>query len=84
MTGSYRRLIRNLRKRAEGDKTMAEKRTFAGEMEWALQQINSRMHDRNPNRHAQLQAAVNYGLAVALARRCRDGMPERPDLDNCF
>ena len=57
-----------------------KKRTYVGEMEWALEQINSANHDRNPNRQAQLQAAIKYGLAVAVARRGYESIPERPDI----
>lgn len=41
------------------------KRTYVGEMEWALQEINTRNHDRNPNRIVQVTAAVQYGIQVA-------------------
>ncbi len=57
------------------------KRTYVGEMEWALAQVDARNGDRNPNRAAQVTAAVEYGLAVAIARRSREPMPPRPDLD---
>jgi hypothetical protein len=57
------------------------KRTYVGEMEWALQQVNARNGDRNPNRQAQVSAAVEYGLKVGVARRGRMPLPERPDLD---
>lgn len=57
------------------------KRTYIGEMEWALEQINSANHDRNPHRMAQLAAATNYGLAVAIARRSKLPIPPRPDLE---
>lgn len=59
---------------------MKEKRTFVGEMEWALNQINAAQSDRNPHRAAQLRVAVDYGLAVAIARRSKDKLPERPDM----
>lgn len=56
------------------------RRTYVGEMEWALGQIRSAFHDRNPNRQAQVDTAVNYGLAVAIARRSKEPLPERPDM----
>lgn len=59
---------------------MREKRTYIGEMEWALQQIHSEDHDRNPNRYARCHAAAMYGLAVAIARRSKEPIPPRPDL----
>ena len=60
------------------------KRTWVGDLEWALQQVNSRNHDRNPNRQAQVSAAVDYGLRVALARRCKEPIPKRPNLDEKY
>ncbi len=56
------------------------RRTYVGEMEWALQEINIRNHDRNNNRQAHVQAATRYGIAVANARRSRAPLPERPDM----
>lgn len=56
------------------------KRTYVGEMAWALEAINSAHHDRNPNRAAQIDMAVKYGLAVAIARRSKDPIPHRPDM----
>lgn len=67
---------------AKGSEMKAQKRrTYVGELEWALQQVNSRFHDRNPNRQAQVSAALRYGLEVASCRRGGEPMPERPDLD---
>lgn len=56
------------------------KRTYVGELEWALGQVNCAHNDRNPNRAAQIDAAVRYGLAVAIARRSKEPIPERPDM----
>jgi hypothetical protein len=55
-------------------------RTYVGELEWALEQILSANSDRNPNRQAQLDAAVKYGLSVAIARRSGESIPPRPDM----
>ncbi len=57
------------------------KRTYVGELEWALDRIHVANSDRNPNRAAQIAAAVEYGLAVGIARRSRAPMPERPDME---
>jgi len=57
-----------------------KKRTYVGEIEWALEQVGVFNHDRNPNRFAQVTAAVNYGLAVGIARRSKLPIPLRPDL----
>lgn len=57
-------------------------RFYIREMWWALEEINSRNHDRNPNRAAQLRAAIDYGLEIA--RACEEGETvsrQRPDLD---
>lgn len=58
-----------------------ERRTYVGEMEWALEMINSRNQDRNPNRFVQVDAATKYGLQVAICRRSHEPLPERPKLD---
>lgn len=55
-----------------------DRRTYVGELEWALQQIGCAHSDRNPNRAAQIQAFVDYGLAVARAKRGREPIPPRP------
>ena len=60
------------------------KKTYIGEMEWALQEINCRNHDQNPSRFAQVNKATQYGLEVAIARRSKDPIPPRPDLDKAY
>lgn len=60
--------------------TPADRRTYAGEMEWALTQIIVAHNDRNPHRAAQIDAAVKYGLAVAIARRSKEPIPPRPNM----
>ncbi len=57
-----------------------QKRSYVGEMEWALDEINVAHNDRNPNRAAQINAAVKFGLAVAVARRNKEPLPLRPDM----
>lgn len=58
------------------------RRTYAGELEWALQQAN-RYHrsDRDRNQAAKVAAAVRYGLDVAIARRDRAPLTPRPDIE---
>jgi len=56
------------------------KRTYLGEMEWALNQAYVLNNDRNSNREAQVTAALKFGLDVAIARRSDEPVPERPDL----
>lgn len=55
--------------------------TYVGELEWALEQINAAQSDKNPNRAAQIAAAVAYGLEVARARRSHFDIPPRPDME---
>ncbi len=57
------------------------KRTYVGELEWALEQILMANSDRNPNRSAQVDAALQYGLAVAINRRGHEPLPPRPDME---
>lgn len=57
-----------------------DRRTYVGELEWALEQANVVNHDQNPNRAAQLGAALKYGLAVAIARRSKEPIPPRPNI----
>lgn len=58
-----------------------DKRTYVGEMEWALNEAYAvGSNDRNPHRQAQLMAALQYGLAVGIARRSKEPMPPRPDM----
>lgn len=57
---------------------------FVGEMEWALNQINCFNHDRNPNRQAQLQAAISYGLTIGICLRNGSKVkhaPKPPEMD---
>ncbi len=63
---------------------MTERRSYAGELEWAIDQIGARNHDRNRNRMAQVSAAVQYGQLVGLARRSKRPLPERPNLDKAI
>lgn len=56
------------------------KRTYFGEMAWALEQVNCANNDRNQNRFAQVDTATRYGLAVAIARRSKLPIPPRPDV----
>ena len=61
------------------------RRTYAGEMTWAIEQALMRNHDRNPNRAAQVTAALEYGLAVARSRRDpRVPMPDRPTIEDAI
>lgn len=50
-------------------------------MEWALQKINNYRGDTTKNRAARIEAAVMYGLAVAIARRGKEPIPPRPDVE---
>jgi hypothetical protein len=59
------------------------KRSYTGEMEWALNQAYSRNHDRNRQRGPQVAAALQYGLTVGIAKRSKEPLPPRPDLDKC-
>lgn len=61
---------------------MTDRRTYVGELEHALQMANSAHHDRNPNRYAQVQGWIDYGLAVAISRRSKSLIPERPKQEN--
>ena len=51
------------------------------EMDWALNQAHTRNHDRNPNRAAQVGAALEYGIAIGIAARGDEPLPTRPNLD---
>lgn len=57
------------------------KRTYVGELEFALNSIRSSFHDRNPNRQAMVDAALAYANAVSIARRSRLPLPPRPKCD---
>ena len=56
------------------------KRTYVGEMAWAIEQAIGRNHDRNPNRYVQVDGLLRYGFEVELARRDHLPIPERPDV----
>lgn len=60
------------------------RRTYAGEMAWAMNMAYTRNYDRNPNRVAQVTVALLYGLAVDIARRSHEPLPERPDIDEAI
>jgi len=56
------------------------KRSYVGELEWALGQIQMAHQDRNPNRAAQIDGMLKYAHEVAVARRSKEPIPcERPD-----
>jgi hypothetical protein len=55
------------------------KRSYVGELEWVIDQIHCANHDRNQNRQAQLDCLTKYGMLVAIARRSKEPIPERPD-----
>ena len=57
------------------------KRSYAGEMAWAIEQAMRNDHDRNSNRAAKVGAALKYGFEVELARRDHLPIPPRLDLD---
>ena len=61
------------------------KRTYIGELRWAIEEALSRNHDRNPHRQAQVDAALQYGFEVALSYQ-ENGvpMPDRPQLDKAI
>jgi hypothetical protein len=50
-------------------------------MEWAISNAIALNHDRNPNRMAQVTAALRYGHDCAIARRSHRPCPPRPDLE---
>lgn len=56
-----------------------DKRSYASEMELALDMAKTANHDKNPNREAEVNGWLNYGLAIALARRSHAPMPQRPE-----
>jgi hypothetical protein len=66
------------------DETPKQRRTYAGEMFWAISQAKSRNHDRNPNRYAQVTAALDYGHIVNQCRLGHESLPSRPDLDRAI
>ena len=56
-----------------------DRRSYAEEMALALNQVYVANSDRNPNRQAQINGWLMYGLAVSIARRGHEPIPERPD-----
>lgn len=56
------------------------KRTYVGEMAWAIEQAMLSNHDRNSNRFAQVDGLLRYGFSVELARRDHLPIPERPEI----
>ena len=58
------------------------KKTYVGEMEWSIDNALALMHDRNEHRYAQVAGALRYGLKVGIARRSREPIPARPDLES--
>ncbi len=59
---------------------MATKRSYVGELEWSISQIRRANSDRNPNREAQLQRALEYASEVSVARAGHEALPQRPDI----
>lgn len=57
------------------------KRTYVGELEWVIGQINIAHTDSNPNRSAQIRKLCNYGSVVGIARRSKEPLPPRPNLE---
>ena len=56
-----------------------KKRTYVGELELAIDKALVANHDRNPNRYAEVNGWLSYGLSVAIARRGKEPLPERPE-----
>lgn len=61
---------------------MADRRSYAEEMAFAINKALVALNDRNPNRAAELSGWLNYGNEVAIARRGRNKkkypIPPRP------
>jgi hypothetical protein len=55
-----------------------KKRTYVGELEWAIGQIRVAFQDRNPNRAAQINGLLDYAAKVSEARIDRKPLPPRP------
>lgn len=53
-------------------------RTWVGELEHAISMARSANNDRNPNRQAEVDGWLGWGLAVAIARRSHAPIPPRP------
>jgi hypothetical protein len=56
------------------------RRSYVGELEWALAEIRRSFSDRNPNREAAVQRALAYAAEVSVARTGGESLPERPDI----
>ena len=54
------------------------RRSWIGELEHALSMARASNHDRNPNRQAEVDGWLDWGLKVAIARRGHDPIPLRP------
>lgn len=68
---------------AKADDTMKHQwKKACEEMNWAVNQAYCANHDRNPNRHAQIDMALQYALNVAIATISGDELPKRPDIKN--
>ena len=57
---------------------------IAEELLWAIEQINMVNHDRNPNRQAQISAAIEYGIQVGINARIHEPLPNRPDIESAI
>ena len=55
-----------------------DRRTYMEEMALALNKAYAANHDRNPNRKAEVDGWLLYGLEVAIARRGHLPIPKRP------
>ena len=67
-----------MNKDPNGPKPQQDRRTYVGEMELALDMARARNGDRNPDRFAQVDGWLEYGLRVAIARRGHSAIPPRP------
>jgi hypothetical protein len=54
------------------------RRSWVGELEHAISMARSANHDRNPNRQAEVDGWLAWGLDVAIARRGHSPIPPRP------
>ena len=55
-----------------------DRRSYAEEMALAIDKAICANNDRNPNRQAEVDGWLRYGLSVAIARRGSEPIPERP------
>ncbi len=55
-----------------------DRRSYAEEMALAINRAMGAMHDRNPNRQAEVMGWLNWGHSVAIARRGHEPIPARP------